>query len=116
MKSKNILLSLTREEAETLAEYIFNLAEEHDDSKEDQAFDRLVEVHFKVTKALNEDKDWSAIEWHSMGEKPKDRTAILVGYKSGNVYEDIAIIDDEGYFCLDTGSLIGAVKWAYLPE
>jgi len=57
MLSKNVLLNLTREEAETLAEYIFDLAEEHDDSKEDPAFDRLAEIHFKITKALEEDKD-----------------------------------------------------------
>jgi hypothetical protein len=118
MLNKNVLLSLTQEEAETLAEYIFDLAEEHDDSKEDPAFDRLVEVHFKVTKALNEDKDWSTIEWHPISEKPKDESIILVKYHNGLITQGVVYYDENDESPWDCyGSLKNQLKeWAYLPE
>ena len=68
-----------------------------------------------IEKQEFEQRRFSVIEWHPMSEKPEDQESILVRYKSGEIYMDCALIDEDGNFRLERESMKGVIEWASLP-
>lgn len=129
--SKKIVIELTQDEAETLADSIGDhVSEMYDlygcdlderpcmaDAK--KTLDRLTDIRLKVLTALSKDKHQSVIEWHSMDEEPKaeDGTSVLVLKKGGDEIYDDSIYwnaDDELTFIRINKDYLSA--WAYMPK